>query len=198
MQRLKLEKSIQEVTNNDLLALLITTASRDVDRFCTGMRGPESDNYFQTATLTNEVLASWLNRDGDIVTYLHKPALTSVAAFAYKLVFNGSFATVDPVLLETTNGPIVTAHVAAPILPQKVWVQVTYTGGLGSTTAELPQDLIEATTEDAIRIYQENKAGIADAIGSVDTGIMTYTKSMPVRIQRMLIPYHRLRPWREY
>ena len=66
-------------------------------------------------------------------------------------------------MLETTNGPIVTAHVGIPAIPQKVWVQVTYTGGLGGTTADLPQDLIEATTEDAIRLYQENKAGIADA-----------------------------------
>lgn len=197
LARLKLEKSIKEVADDTLLSTLITTASRDLDRFCTGTAGPDSDNYFQTATVTNEVIAGWLDSDGSIVFYLHKPAIATVTALAYKVNWAFAFVDVPASLIEINGGPIITGHVCAPQPVSKIWGKVTYSGGLGATVADLPADLIEAATEDAIRIYEENKAGVADAIGTVDTGIMLYNKSLPVRIQRMLQPYLRVRPWRE-
>ena len=217
LTRLKLEKSVKEVTDDTLLSILITTASRDIDRYCTGTPGPASDNYFQTATITNEVLTGWLDSDGNLVFYLHKPAVSAVTAFSYKLSFNLNYVPLDATalasLVEVNGGPIITVYAALAQMssyvswgsyvrsvnpPSRIWATVTYSGGLGATTADLPGDLVEACTENAIRLYMENKAGLADAIGSVDTGIMTYTKAMPIRIQRMLEPYKRNVPWRAY
>lgn len=211
LTRLKLEKSIKEVTDDTLLALLITTASRVVDRLCTGDAGPESDNYFATETKTNETLTAWLDSDGNIVTYLHKPQVTTVTAFAWKSAWPNAYTDVDTSLLEVYGGPIVTAHLAMPVVyspspwfgsssafgPGKVWIKATYAGGLGATTADLPSDFVEVATEVAIRVYMANKAGLADAIGTVETGIMTYVKAMPEIVRMMLQPYMRTRPWRE-
>lgn len=212
LTRLKLEKSIQEATDDTLLALLITTASRVVDRLCTGDAGPESDNYFQTATITDETLGAWLDSDGNIVTYLHKPQVTAVTAFSWKSTWLNAYTAVDTSLLEVYGGPIVTAHLGLPMIAApspwlwagapiygagKVWIKATYSGGLGATQADLPVDFVEAVTEVAIRVYMANKAGLADAIGTVETGIMTYVKAMPEVVRMMLQPYMRPRPWRE-
>ncbi len=211
--RLKLEKDIQIPDNDAVLATLITSASRDVDRYCTGgVPSPASDNYFQLSTITGEVIGGRLDDLGNLVFYLHKPAVASVASLSYKTDFAAPFTAVDSSLIEVDGSPIVTAHTAlasAPLIgwgwgnvspvgpkPGKIWGLITYTGGLSATEAGFPGDFQEAVVVDAIRIYQENKAGIADAIGSADTGVMTYTKAMPMRLARMLMPYMRMAPWR--
>lgn len=194
--RLKLEKGILENVDDPLLALLVKTASRDADRFCTGgVPAPDSDNYFQTATVTDEQLRGWLNMDGSLTAYLHKPRIASIASWSFKLNFLDTWQSVDTNAIEVDGSSVATAHIAANVRPCRAFYKITYTGGIGATQADLPDDFVEAVTADAIRIYQENKAGIADAIGTAETGVLVYSKSMPVRVQRMFAGYMRTAAW---
>jgi hypothetical protein len=97
----------------------------------------------------------------------------------------------------TIDGYKVTAEYAALMNGSrgKVQIQMTYTGGIALTTADLPADVQEDVRVMAIRIYRENKTGLTDSMGVAELGTATYTKAMPERLRDWTKSYKRVVPW---
>lgn len=195
LARVKLEAGIQSTEDDVLLASLITSASRWLDRELTG-RGVGGDNYLLSETLTNEVLFGQVDKDGNIIVWLHKPVVTAVTSMYWRP---------DPVTgwvgVDTTriwfDGCKLTAFNAAlaQMTRGQVQVKVTYAGGLATAVASLPADILEDVSVMTIRVYRENKTGLTDAMGVAELGTATYTKAAPVRLLDWIKSYRRVVPW---
>ncbi len=209
VQRVKDEIHAKATADDALLALLVTAASRAWDRKCTGV--PDAHNYFATETIVGEVLAGQIDREGTIYCYPHKPIITSVSAFGYRRNPVEQTFTVDAVRT-WADGPKVLAypenlyfpaawgvpypHNLFMPMPSKCQVIISYTGGLGLTTADMPADMQELVTIIAARFYREAEGNLADTIGVAELGTMIYTKAWPVRVIEQMQPYVRKSGWR--
>jgi hypothetical protein len=185
-------------TDDTLLAMFITAASRAIDRKVTGQYGPDSDNYFMLETRTAEMLPGLATADGRIVCYPHKPMVASVASFAYAADISQTWNTIAPTLIDIWGNKVIAYPAGySPICayPGRCRVQITYTGGISGSTAGLPADLIELCSLLAARFYHESETGLTDAIGVADLTTMTYTKAWPVRLVEQLQPYIRKAGW---
>lgn len=186
----------QEATDDDELGDAIDAASRTIDRYCTGVDDPESDNYFELSTVTDEVIQGQVDALGRIVCWPRKPKVASVSAFAYRASPLDSWVTVDSAYLEIKSGAVL-----AWLSLQKrreLQVKLTYSGGFAVVPTGLPADLRKAATTMAVRLYKEDKTGLSDAIGVAElTGGQgfLYTKAMPVRVKVTLAPFRRIVPW---
>lgn len=184
-------------TDDVLLAKLVTAASRSLDRECTGV--PDGINYFMTETVANESLEGLVDYTGQsIICYPHKPIITAVTAFSYQQNITTPSYTVDVSRIET-DGPLVKAYPATMQLwdwPSKCRVILSYTGGLGLTVDDLPDDLQELAAILAVRFYREAETGLTDQIGVAELSTMSYTRSWPVRVQEKIQNYKRRVGWR--
>lgn len=169
----------------------ITRVSRVIDRYVT--RSEAGTDYLKQETVTGETLEGRYDNNGNIIAYLHKPAVTSVTAFAYRFSPIESWISVDPSYV-VINNYRVTAFIGS-FVRGPVYVQVTYAGGLSSTPAGLPADIIEAATVMVIRYYKEARGGLEDVIGVAEFGQPVYSKAMPARVREILSPYERPVPW---
>ena len=196
LARVKSEAGIQEATDDTLLASLITSASRWLDRELTGV-GVGSDNYLLAETITNEYTFGQVDADGNIQAWLHKPIVTSVTAFAWRTDPSSSWMSVDVSTNLQIDGYRVIAYNAALAnrVRGKVLVRATYVGGLATAVASLPGDLLEDATVMTVRIYRENKTGLTDSMGVAELGTATYTKAVPVRLSQWIQSYKRVVPW---
>ena len=78
---------------------------------------------------------------------------------------------------------------------ERIYVQVSYNGGLATTQPNLPKDFIDLATMEAVRLYQEARGNYTDAIGIAELSTMIYTKSFPARFLETLPKYQRIAPW---
>lgn len=204
-----IKSQIAENINPDaaLIGGLVTAVSRDVDHYLTGVPyGNNSpDGYLQLQDVASERCFGRIDNHGKLHIWPHKPVITAVSAISYQWQPRDTPTTVDllDVLLRGGKVEAFLQQLAVPgsswrgpaQAPAEVQVTISYTGGLSATVANLPADLQLAVRDLVIRTYREERAGIADAIGVGDLGVMTYTKQMPVRIARQLQPYKRLVGW---
>jgi hypothetical protein len=188
-------------TDDALLEKLITAASRSIDRECTGV--PDGLNYFMTETVVNEVLEGLLDYTGQsIICYPHKPIITAVTAFSYQENITKTaypIPSADVASRVEISGPLVKAYPANIYLdewPSKCRVILSYTGGLGLTVDDLPDDLQELAAILAVRFYREAETGLTDQIGVAELGTMSYTRSWPVRVQEKIQNFKRRVGWR--
>ena len=196
LPNVKLEAGIQEPTDDVLLASLITSASRWLDRELTGKPGPDSDNYLLSETVNNEALFGQIDKDGNIVVYPHKPSVASVTAMSWRPDTFSGWVQVDLNHLWIDGYKVVAQFSAlANGTRGKVQVQMTYTGGIALTQSDLPADVIEDVTVAVIRVYRENKTGLTDSMGVAELGTATYTKAMPTRLMDWVKSYKRVVPW---
>lgn len=165
-----------------LLTTLITEASRAIDRHCA--QAVNSDNYFASQTLTDQVQRALVSADGYLYCWPLKPLVTGVSALAYRLTPRSAWLDIDASLLEV-YGYMVKAYTGG--WRGNAQAKITYTGGF----ATLPADLENAATLLAVRFYREIKSGVTDSIGLVELGTLQYTKSFPARVIEMLKPYVR-------
>jgi hypothetical protein len=179
--------------DDTVLAQAITHASRAIDRHVTGT--DSAAEYFTNATLTAEPHTGIVTKDGDIVCFAHKPAVTVVTGFSYRLFGTDLWiAVADASVTIQPNGKI-TAWTRTPMPRELVMAKCTYTGGLGATPGALPGDIQRAAIVLSARYYREARAGLGDVIGMPDTGTIVYTKAMPVEVLDLLSPYTRPMPW---
>lgn len=181
-------------TDDDLLELLITSASRAIDLKATG-GAVNGINYFLMDDVTDEELWATVNGDGTIRTAPHKVVVNSVAAMSYRFSPAQAWIPIDTNRLLADN-QFALAWQALPGYPAKCFVKVSYNGGLAETVADLRPDIIELTTLLTARFYREAESGLSDAIGVAELGQLIYTKSWPIRFIEMLNPYIRVTPWR--
>jgi len=183
--------------DDGLLATLITAASRAWDRKCAGVA--DAIDYFASAAVVNELLVGQIDYEGQrIICYPHKPIINSVQSFGYQADIVSTLYTVDPSRVEA-YGPKVTAYPTNMALdfPSSCKVVLSYTGGVGATLNDLPDDLVEAVTILAIRFYREAESGLTDQIGIADSGGQyVYTKAWPVRVKELSEVYKRKVGWR--
>lgn len=64
---------------------------------------------------------------------------------------------------------------------------VVYSGGYNT----VPDDIVQAVTVMAARMYKERDSGYSDVIGSAEMGIMQYKKAAPADVQVIINKYRR-------
>ena len=182
--------------DDDLLGLLITSASRTWDRLCTGV--PDALDYFKTEDVVNERLTGQIDYlGGAIICYPHKPIINSVASFSYQNRIIDEVHTVSGSRVEAYGGRVTAYPDSSPTsFPRACRVTISYNGGLGATTDALPADMQEAVTILVARFYREAETGLADAIGVAELSQMIYTKAIPVRVANIAEIYKRRVGWR--
>ena len=199
LERVKWEiKSKLSVTTDDaLLAAMITSASRALDRRCTGVADLSAHNYFQWEAVSNEKLNGLINSDGEIICYPHKPQIDTVTAFSYRKNIVETEYTV-PVSRVSSEGCKVVAYPQnlPDEYPGKCKVTISYTGGFSGSAAGLPEDLQEICALLVIRFYREAESGMSDAIGVAEIGQLVYTKAWPQRVVDQLDTFIRRQGWR--
>lgn len=183
-------------TDKAAIDACITAASRAVDRECTGSAEPEAADYFKLETKTDQELLGWVNRNGMIVCYPRKPLITAVTALSYRHRIKDQWTAVDPAEI-SLQGPKLEAYpTGITFNNSRVFLKLSYSGGLGATPAALPADLVELTTLLAIRFYREAETGMTDAIGVAELGTLVYTQALPARFKAMIQPFKRTVGWR--
>ena len=195
VQRVKDEIHAKATADDALLALLVTAASRAWDRKCTGV--VDAHNYFATETIVGEQLSGQIDRKGTIYCYPNKPIITSVSAFTYQETPVDQVNTVDAARC-FARGPKVLAYPTNLYLfaPSQCEVTISYIGGLGAATADMPADMQELVTIIAARFYREAEGNLADTIGVAELSTMVYTKAWPVRVVEQMQPFVRKAGWR--
>lgn len=196
--RVKQELHIQSTTDDALLALLVTTASRAWDRKCTGVMDADSANYFELESVAGEVLEGQVDYLGEcIICYPHKPIITAVTAFGYRQRLIDTAYSVDTARVEI-DGPRVKAYPSSMYIdfPSKCRITISYSGGLGASVDALPEDMQEAVAILTARFYREAETGLTDQIGVAELSTMVYTKAWPIRVLETLEIYKRRHGWR--
>lgn len=194
-EQVKLEIGAHENVDDSKLATYVTAASRSVDRYCTGAQDSAGDNYFAISTLTDEVLTGWADSDSYVSTYLHKPTISGVTALSWRVTPRDSWTAVASTDIVTDGSPLVRGYAPGYVIG-RVFLKVTYSGGLAATVAALPSDFVENVAVIAARFYREGEAGVSDVIGVGDLGQLMYRKALPNRVYLFLAAYVRRIPWR--
>ncbi|MCX6057744.1 MAG: hypothetical protein NTW69_06305 [Chloroflexi bacterium] len=182
----------ETVTDDTLLQVKITEASRAIDRLCSA-----PDNYFMAESVTGELCNGLIAADGVIIAFLKKAIVNSVSSFEYRKSPKDAWIKVDADALVILNKHQVAIYGEA-VHQGKCFTRVSYNGGYGteagtpSVITGLSEDIINAATVLTVRFYKEEKTGLTDAIGVAELGTMQYTKAMPTRVVEMMNPYKRI------
>ena len=175
-----------------ILAPYVTRASRYLDRLAVGLQNVS--DYFKAESIANEVLTNGaIGMHGDLTVYPHKPIVNSVSALAWRFRLSDPYEDADLTRISVEQEAVV--YEGALVYSEKVYVKISYNGGLGTNVASLPEDLVDLATLMAIRLYKEERTGLADSIGVAELGTMMYTKAFPVRVIETLQAYSRIAPW---
>jgi len=197
LERVKSEAIKTELnTDDDLIEILITSASRAIDRKITGSAG--AVNYFLMEDVADEVGRGIIDKDGSLRIAPHKPVINSIAAMSYRTTPAEEWTLIDSDLYYPDEQFAVAWGVFKGVYPGTSFVKISYNGGLAEEVADLPADLVELATMLATRYYKEAETGLTDAIGVAELGTLIYTKAWPVRALDMLQPFMRVVPWRGY
>lgn len=187
--RVKLALDAQQTTDDTLLASIIASVSRLIDRHCSNKVG--MDDYLTLSSVTDEQGQARASVDGSILYPARKALVQSVSAFAYRSTPLADWQSIDPQHV-TFNGYMVKGWGQGRRPPGSVFVKISYAGGLAATVADLPADILDAADVLAVRLFKEIKSGLGDTIGVAEFGTMQYTKALPSRVIEMLKPYRRM------
>jgi len=198
VDNVKREMQIHEDGVDDLLADLVTRASRTLDRLCG--RSIQASNYFMKEDVVDEVLTARYNVDRHLLCWPHKVVVNSIKAFAYRRDPRENWYDVDPSIVTVTRMVTTEAWLEDAYLSRLgrgYMVKVSYNGGFDTSCsgANFPQDFVEIATLLAGRFYREAEGGMNDAMGIAELGTLTYTKALPQRVKETVKNYIRMVPW---
>jgi hypothetical protein len=198
LARVRSELRIKDgkTVDDAILSKFITDASRSMDKTATGV--PYAENYFMTETVVGEQLLGQVNYDGKyILVAPHKPLVTAVTAFSYQEDPTTVLFAVAAPIVSRIAGPVVKVYPPNLSLcsPSACDVTISYTGGLGATVDDLPEDLQEMAALLSIRYYREAETGLGDQIGVAELASLTYTKAWPIRLTEKFNTYVRKVGW---
>ena len=183
LTRVKQAMDSAESYKDDVLSDYITRASRLLDRLCTSQ--PNVSDYFMQEDVANEVLTNGaIDYDGRLFVWPHKPIITAVTALAVRYSLKSGWNAVDTTLISIEQDAVM--FEGALPYSERVYAQISYTGGLGKTLTDLPQDIVDAATLMAVRLYKEARSGLGDSIGVAELGTLVYTKAYPTRVMDLL------------
>lgn len=175
----------QDPADDALLMVLITRASRTIDRYCAGRLG--CDDYFVQETLTDVCLPGRIAPSGRLYCWPCKPIVTSLNALAYRWSPREDWTMLEPGYADINGYTIQYDGINGCGNAQ---VKISFIGGFST----LPDDLVEATILLSLRSYKESSTGFADSIGVAELGTLTYTKALPAKLIEILKPYKRVTP----
>jgi len=182
------------ITGQDtMLSSYITRASRLIDTLCAGVPSVQSVNYFMQEDVANEYLTNGVIGNGSLTVYPHKSVVNSVASLSFKYHLKDAWTIADLASV-SPEGDSVYYEGRLPY-QERVYVQISYNGGLATTQPDLPEDFIDLATMIAVRLYKEARGNYTDAIGIAELGTMIYTKAFPARFLEILPMYQRTTPW---
>lgn len=194
LERVKSAMGAEETRGDAIISDYITRTSRLLDRLSTSQ--PNVSNYFMQEDITDEILTNGvINWMGELAFYPHKPVINSISALAYRFSLHDTWRDADPtyVICEeesvTFEGPLPQT--------QRVFVKVSYNGGLAESVEDLPADLIDIATAQTIRLFKEERSGMSDIVGVVELGTLSYSKAFLQRVTDTLNAggYARIAPW---
>lgn len=192
--RVKAHLRVAVTTDDALLAVLVTAASRAIDRRCTQAAAADVADYFALETAITETLVAYPDQFGVLHVWPHKPVVASVTALAYRDTPMATWSSIATDRIQVLDAAVA-AWPTATLLAMPYTAQITYSGGYATTVEGLPADLVEAATVLAARYYREAETGLTDALGIVEIGQLVYTKAIPERVADMLEPFKRRIPW---
>lgn len=183
------------ITGQDtILSNYIARASRLIDTLSTGINGRDAADYFTQADVVNEILTNGtIDYHGDLYFYPHKYMINSVASFNYRYSLHSPWTSGDVTYINVQNEEVM--FEGGLCGADRIYVQVSYNGGLAEDQADLPEDFIDLVTMIAVRLYKEARGNYTDAIGIAELGTMIYTKSFPARFLETLPMYQRIARW---
>lgn len=177
-----------------ILPMFVTLASRQFDRLCTSQ--PAVSDYFKLESpsleyLTNGVV-DWAGR---LTFWPHKPVITAVTALNYRYNLTDPWTAADVTKISCEAESVLYDNGLSSA--DRIFLQVSYTGGLAATTEALPDDLQDLVTLLAIRAYKEARSGLGDSIGIAELGQLVYTKAFPVKVSDSINVggFARVAPW---
>lgn len=188
LERVKTALGAEATTSDAHLEKIIASVSRAIDRKCTG-RSNITD-YFALTTIIDEIGQGHCSRDGAILYLARKPLVQAITAFAYRATPFDEWQSID-VSRIVFDGYTVKAW-REDRVSGKVFVKMSYSGGLASATDSLPADILDAADVLSVRFFKELKSGLGDTIGVAEFGMMQYTKAFPLRVVEMLKPWSRI------
>ena len=143
--------------------------------------------------VANEYLTNGVIGNGSLTVYPHKSVVNSVASLSFKYHLKDAWTIADLASV-SPEGDSVYYEGRLPY-QERVYVQISYNGGLATTQPDLPEDFIDLATMIAVRLYKEARGNYTDAIGIAELGTMIYTKAFPARFLEILPMYQRTTPW---
>jgi len=195
LERVKAALGATETTDDTLLERLVTAASREIDRRCTGVVRMDAVNYFELEDVADEMLRGFVDREGRIVCYPRKAQVNSVSSLAYRTSPMEAWVEVDSEAVVVEEAEVVSYVSAGGLRGKPLQILVSYNGGMAADEDGLPADLVEAATVLTARFYREARTGLTDSVGVAELGVLVYTKAIPVRVQDTLRRYERVVPW---
>jgi hypothetical protein len=193
---LKLAMHVDQPTDDTLLAMVVTAASRALDRLCTGVGDQSAHNYFALETKTDEKLIGQLTKDGKIICFPHKPNIISVSSFYYQENVTTTEYSVPVARIDMIAGKVIAYPDNLSIyFPRRLKVRLSYQGGFSGSTAGLPEDLQDICTMLGARFYREAETGYSDVIGIAELATKIYTKAWPLRALFQIDTFERKVGW---
>ena len=186
LTRVKTALGAEATTSDPHLESIIASASRLIDRHCSGKVG--LDDYLALSTVADEQGQARASGDGSILYPVRKVLVQSVSSFAFRPTPLTDWQSINPQHI-TFDGYMVKAWGENRRAPGNVFVKISYAGGLAGTTADLPADILDAADILAVRLFKEIKSGLGDTIGVAELGTMQYTKALRARVVEMVKPY---------
>lgn len=177
-----------------ILPMFVTGASRQMDRLCTSQ--PFVTDYFKLESPANEYLTNGVvDWAGRLTVWPHKPVIASVSAISFRYNLTDPWTVGDLTKISVEAESVV--YDAGLSYTDKIYVQISYTGGLAATPEALPDDFQDLVTLLAIRGYKEARSGLGDSIGIAELGQLVYTKAFPVRVTDSINVggFARVAPW---
>lgn len=170
------------VVNGTLVANYVSAASRWFD-----------DATYNSAGIAFESITDtkmgYLDNDGTLLIPLSKPLvlMQNVTSVTFQNTVNDPIDTLDITKAWIESKYMLRIAVSQDYFPRNGMATVTYSGGYNP----IPDDITQAVTVIAARMYKQRDSGYSDVIGSADTGIMQYTKAVPPDVKIILNKYRR-------
>lgn len=170
------------VVNGTLVANYVSAASRWFDDATYNQSGIGFESVVDTKM-------GYLDNDGTLLIPLSKPVvlMQNVTSVTFQSTVLDPVDTLDITKAWIESKYMLRIAVLNSYNVRNGMATVSYSGGYNP----IPDDIVQACTVIAARMYKQRDSGYSDVIGSSDTGIMQYTKAVPPDVKIIVNKYRR-------
>ena len=170
------------VVNGTLVTNYVSAASRWFDAVTYNTTG------FAFESITDTKIGN-LDNDGTLLVPLSKPLvlMPNVVSVTFQPTVSDPVDTLDITKAWIESKYMLRIAVSKDYYPRQGMATVNYSGGYNP----IPDDITQAVTVIAARMYKQRDSGYSDVIGSADTGLMQYTKAVPPDVKLIMNKYRR-------